>query len=77
MRTTCSIAMRDPHDVDVLHRLQGRLNAANARVLVVHDGFGTASFVTHGSEAALRERVRAAIDAELGSTWAHHFRALP
>jgi hypothetical protein len=77
MRTTCSIAMRDPHNVDVLYRLQSRLEAANVRVLVVHDGFGTASFVSHGSEVALRERVRAAIDAELGSTWAHHFEALP
>ena len=77
MHTTCSIAMRDPHDVDVLDRLQGRLNAVDARVLVVHDGFGTATFVTHGSAAALRRRVRVAIDAELGSTWARHFRALP
>lgn len=77
MKKSCSIALRDRHDVDVLDRLQARLNAQEAGVLVVHDGLGTASFFTHGSEAALRERVRAAIDTELGPTWSDHFRALP
>ena len=77
VKRSCSIALLDPHDMDVLDRLQAELDAQDARVLVVHDGLGTASFFTHGSEAALRERVRAAIDTELGSAWSNHFGALP
>jgi hypothetical protein len=38
---------------------------------------GTASFFTHVCDAAVRERVRAAIAAELGSAWVDHFRGLP
>jgi hypothetical protein len=77
MKRSLSIALRDAHDVDVLDRLQARLDAQDARVLVVHDGLGTASFFTRGSDVALRERVRAAIEQELGPAWSDHFRALP
>lgn len=77
MKRFCSIALRDPHDVDVLDRLQAQLNAQHARVLVVHDGLGSASFFTHESDANLRKHLRAAIDRELGPAWSDHFRALP
>lgn len=77
MKRSCSIPLRDPHDVEVLDRLQARFNAQGAPVLVVHDGLGSASFFTYGADAVLRERMRAAIETELGPAWSDHFGALP
>ena len=46
-------------------------------MLVVHDGLGSASFFTYGADAVLRERMRAAIETELGPARSDHFGAVP
>lgn len=77
MPAMCSIRMLDPNDLDILERLQARLDCVRPRVRVVHDGSGIASFVAPESDRSLRRRVREAIDSELGPAWTRHFHRLP
>lgn len=77
MPAMCSIRMVDPDDLDILERLQVRLDRSRPRIRVVHDGSGVASFVAPDSDRSLRERVREAIEVELGPLWIRHFQRLP
>lgn len=77
MPAMCSIRMVDPDDLDILDRLQARLDGVRPRVRVVHDGSGIASFVAPEPERSLRQRVRDAIEFELGPAWTRHFHRLP
>jgi hypothetical protein len=64
----------DADDIEVVERLQWRLHDEWPRVRVVHDGDGTVSCLSKGSSELLRDRVREALDAELGEAWTEHFQ---